>query len=132
MTGLISSLFNYVVSLMMLENSKSFVPPAWTVFLMLTEVLYSFVARKGESYGYRDGREAYKCVLGQMHHWHPWQQVQLRGIDLSYQLRPAVYGHEPHHHETVSVHAITYLPIKVNSSLGVSDAQMWHFFFCLV
>lgn len=79
---------------------------------MLTAVLYFCVARKGESYGYRDGREAYKCVLGQMHHWHPWQQVQLWGIDLSYQLRPAVYGHEPHHHETVSVPAITYLPVS--------------------
>lgn len=67
-------------------------------------------AREGEGDGERDGVEADECLLGQVHHRHPREQVQLQRNQLPDQLRAAVHGHEHHHHEALPVHAVEQCP----------------------
>lgn len=53
-----------------LEDSKLVclcVPQSWNLSSVDWRHFF-YVAREGESYGNWDGGEAYRCVLGQMHH----------------------------------------------------------------
>ncbi|CAN6167591.1 unnamed protein product, partial [Urochloa humidicola] len=50
--------------------------------------------REAAADGQADGQQANKCVLGQVHHRHPWKQVQRWRNRLPEQLRAKVPGHE--------------------------------------